>query len=182
MTASTILYPLMFIIIIYFIYSNIRDNIKYKKENMEVLLLLDQDDKRIHFISNMLMAVMITATGILMIGLLNSKVYKTEDILVMGVLPILMAALYVPLSKKTKITNLGIHKRSYLIRWEDIKGINYNKPDAKNKVKVKVLYKNANRDITIELTFLKDDPQLAKFKEIVKIYRNTKKKDKKIDK
>ncbi len=182
MTASTILYPLMFIVIIYFIYSNIRNNIKYKKENMEVLLQLNEDDKKVHFISSMLMTVMVVATGILLFGLLSSKTYKTEDILVMGVLPILMIALYVPLSKKTKISTLGIHKRSYLIRWEDIKGINYNKPDAKDKVKVKVLYYSVNRDITADITFLKNDPQLEKFKEIVKTYRNTKKKDKKIGK
>ena len=36
-----------------------------------------------------------------------------------------------------------------------------------------------NKDTNIHLTFLKDDHQLDKFKEIVKTYRNTKKKDKK---
>ncbi len=182
MTASKILYPLMFIVILYFIYSNIRNNIKYKKENMEILLQLNEDDRKVHFMSSMLMTVMIVATGILLIGLLTSKTYKKEDILVMGVLPVLMIALYVPLSKKTKISTLGIHKRSYLIRWEDIKGINYNKPDAKNKVKVKVLYLSLNRDITADITFVKNDPQLEEFREIVKTYRNTKKKDKKIGK
>ncbi len=182
MKASTILYPLMFIVIIYFIYSNIRDNIKYKKENMEILLQLNEDDRKVRFISSMLMTVMIVATGILIYGLLSVKTYKTEDILVMGVLPVLMVAMYVPLSKKTKISSLGIHKRSYLIRWEDIKGINYNKPDAKDKVKVKVLYYSMNRDITADILFVKNDPQLEAFKEIAKTYRNTKKKDKKIGK
>lgn len=179
MTASQILYPIMFIAVIYFIYSNIRNNLKYKKENMDVLLLLNEDDKKVHFMSSLLMAILIGATGILIFGLINSKTYNMEDILIMGVLPVLMAALYIPLSKKTKITTLGIHKRSYLIRWEDIKGINYHKPDAKNKVKVKILYYRINKDTSAELTFLKDDPQLEQFKELVKTYRNTKKKDKK---
>ena len=107
MKASTILYPLMFIVILYFIYSNIRNNIKYKKENMEILLQLIEDDRKVHFMSSMLMTVMIVATGILLIGLLTSKTYKTEDILIMGVLPVLMIALYVPLSKKTKISTLA---------------------------------------------------------------------------
>ena len=179
MKASQILYPIMFIVIIYFIYSNIKNSIKYKKENMDVLLILNEDDKRVHFMSSMLMAVLIGATGILIFGLINSKAYNTEDILIMGVLPVLMVALYIPLSKKTRITSLGIHKRSYLIRWEDIKGINYQKPDAKNKVKVKIIYYSYNRDNSAVLTFLKDDPQLEKFKELAKTYRNTKKKDKK---
>ena len=179
MKASHILYPIMFIVVIYFVYSNIRNNVKYKKENMEVFLLLNEDDRGVHLMSSLLMAILIGATGILIFGLLNSKTYNTEDVLVMGVLPILMIALYIPLSKKTKVTSLGIHKRSYLIRWEDIKGINYNKPDSKNKVKVKILYKSANRDIPAELTFLKDDPQLAEFKELAKTHRDSKRKDKK---
>ena len=179
MKASQILYPIMFFVVIYFIYSNIRNNIKYKKENMEVLLLLKEDDRRVHFISSLLMAILIGATAILIFGLVNSKTYNSEDILIMGVLPVLMVALYIPLFKKTKITTLGIHKRSYLIRWEDIKGINYQKPDAKNKAKVKILYYNINRDTSAELTFLKDDPQLEQFKELAKTYRNSKRKDKK---
>lgn len=182
MTAAKIFYPLMFIIILYLIYSNIRNSIKYKKENMEVLLLLNEDDKRVHFMSTMLMTVMIVATGILLFGLLSSKTYKIEDILIMGVLPVLMIALYVPLSKKTKVSTLGIHKRSNLIRWEDIKGIDYTKPNAKNKVMVKVLYNSFNRDITADIAFIKNDPQLEQFKNIAKTYRNTKKKDKKIGK
>lgn len=182
MKASHLLYPLMFIVVIYFIYSNIRNNMKYKKENMEVFLLLNEDDRSVHFISSLLMAILVGATAILIFGLVSSKTYNIEDILIMGVLPILMIALYIPLSKKTRITSLGIHKRSYLIRWEDIKGINYNKPDSKNKVKVKILYKSANRDIPAELTFLKDDPQLSRFKELAKTYRDSKRKDKKIGK
>jgi phosphate/sulfate permease len=173
MKASQILYPIMFFVVIYFIYSNIRNNIKYKKENMEVLLLLKEDDRRVHFISSLLMAILIGATAILIFGLVNSKTYNSEDILIMGVLPVLMVALYIPLFKKTKITTLGIHKRSYLIRWED------QKPDAKNKAKVKILYYNINRDTSAELTFLKDDPQLEQFKELAKTYRNSKRKDKK---
>ena len=182
MTASTILYPLMFIVIIYFIYSNIRNNIKYKKENMEVLLLLNEDDKRVHLMSRVLMAVLILVSAVLIRGLIESETYPLEEVLIMVVLPVLMIALYIPLSRKTMISSLGIHKRSNMVRWEDIKGINYNKPDAKDKVKVKILYSLMNKDTNINLTFLKNDPQLEKFKELAKTYRNTKKKDKKIGK
>ena len=182
MTASTILYPLMFIVIIYFIYSNIRNNIKYKKENMEVLLLLNEDDKRVQLMSRVLMAVLILVSAVLIRGLIESETYPLEEVLIMVVLPVLMIALYIPLSRKTMISSLGIHKRSNMVRWEDIKGINYNKPDAKDKVKVKILYSLMNKDTNINLTFLKNDPQLEKFKELAKTYRNTKKKDKRIGK
>lgn len=179
MTGASIIYPIIFIVVIYFIYSNIKNKIKYKKENMEVLLLLNEDDKRIHLMSKILMVALFFITGVLVRGLIETKTYAVEDILVIGVLPILIFTLYIPLSKKTMISTLGIHKRSNLIRWEDIKGINYLKPDAKNKVKVKIIYSIMNKGTNINLTFLKGDSQLDKFREYAKIYRNTKKKDKK---
>ncbi|NLJ58294.1 MAG: hypothetical protein GX339_05570 [Tissierellia bacterium] len=165
----------MFIVIIYFIFTNIRDNIKYKKENMEVLLYLNNDDRLVHLLSSILMAVMIGMTGILILGMLKSESFAIEDVLTMGVLPALMVVLYIPLSKKTRLSTLGIHKRSYLIRWENIKSINYLKPDAKDRVKTKILHINFNRDTTTEITFLKGDPQLEKFKEIAKKYKVNKK-------
>ena len=179
MTTSSIFYPLIFIVLIYFLFRNTKNIMKYKKENMEALILLDEDDKTIHLISRLLMALMVLLTGIMIRGLMETKTYSAEQLLIMGVLPILMIALYIPLSKKTMISTLGIHKRSNLIRWEEIKGINYPKPDAKDKVKVKIIYNIMNKDSNINLTFLKDDPQLEKFREIAKTYRNTKKKDKK---
>ncbi|MDD4088184.1 MAG: hypothetical protein PHP29_00660 [Tissierellia bacterium] len=179
MTAESIFYPLIFIVLIYFLFKNTKNKMKYKKENMEVLLLLDEDDKRVHLMARLLMAVMILLTGIMIRGLMETKTNSPEQILIMGVLPILIITLYIPLSKKTMISTLGIHKRSNLVRWDDIKGINYPKPDAKDKIKVKVIYNIMNKDSNISLTFLKDDPQLEKFKEFAKTYRNTKKKDKK---
>lgn len=179
MTASQIIYPLMFIVVIYFIFSNLRNKAKYKKENMEILLLLNEDDKGVHLMSRVLMAVLILLSAILIRGLIGSETYPIEEVLIMGVLPVLMIALYIPLSRKTMISTLGVHKRANLVRWEDIKGINFNKPDAKDKVKVKILHTLMNKDTDIKITFLKDDPQLGKFRELAKTYRNTNKKGKK---
>ncbi|HCS10155.1 MAG TPA: hypothetical protein DIV40_01740 [Clostridiales bacterium] len=179
MTAESIFYPLIFIVLIYFLFKNTKNKMKFKKENMEVLLLLDEDDKRVHLMARLLMAVMILLTGIMIRGLMETKTNSPEQILIMGVLPILIITLYIPLSKKTMISTLGIHKRSNLVRWDDIKGINYPKPDAKDKIKVKVIYNIMNKDSNISLTFLKDDPQLEKFRELAKTCRSTKKKDKK---
>ena len=179
MKAASIFYPLIFLVLLYFLFNNTRNKMKYMKEGMEVLLLLDEDDKRVHLMARLLMAVMILLTGIMIRGLIESKTYFTEDVMVLAVLPVLVIALYVPLSRKTVISTLGIHKRSNLVRWEDIKGINYLKADAKDKVKVKIVYMLMNKDTSINLTFLKDDKQLEKFREYAKTYRSTKKKGKK---
>ena len=177
--ASSIFYPLIFLVLIYYLFKNTKNRMQYKKENMEALLFLDEDDKRVHLMSRLLMALMILISGIMIRGLIETKTYAAEQVLIMGVLPILIITLYIPLSKKTMISTLGIHKRGNLIRWEDIKGINYPKPDEKGKVKVNIIYSVMNKDSNIHLTFLKNDPQLDKFKEHAKTYRNTKKKDKK---
>lgn len=179
MTAAKIFYPLIFFVLLYFLFNNTRNRMKYVKEGMEVLLLLNEDDKTVHLLSRLLMAVMILITGIMIRGLMETKTYTGEDIMVLAVLPVLVIALYVPLSRKTLISTLGIHKRSNLVRWENIKGINYLKPDVKNKVKVKIIYMMMNKETSINLTFLNDEEQLEKFREYAKTYRNTKKKDKK---
>jgi len=179
MTASSIFYPILTIILLYILFKNIKKSINYKKENMQVLLLLNEDDRRFHLFSRLLMAVMILLTGTMIRGLIETKTYSSEDVMIMAILPVLVITLYIPLSKKTMISTLGIHKRSNLVRWEDIRGINYNKPDEKNKVKVRVNYMLMNKETSMDLTFLKDDPQLEEFKEQAKNYKNMKKKDKK---
>jgi len=167
------------IVVAFFVTTNVKNNLKYKQENMTVLFSLNEDDKTTHLISSLIMVILILFAGISIIGMIQSKIYTNERVLSLVVMPILMMLLYLPMMKKTRISSLGIHKKNYLIRWQDIKGIDYFKPDKKDKVVVKVLYTVAAKETSVELTFLKDDPQLETFKEIAKEYRNGKKKGKK---
>lgn len=181
--ASQILYPILFILVIYFIFVNFRNNMSYRKQNMRVLLQLKDDDKKRQKISNILIIFILTMTAFMVVGMLNAnEQFDLESISTMVVLPLLMIALYVPLTKKTSVSTLGIHKRGTLIKWENIKGINYLKPNDKGMVIVKVLYSVMSKDLTAEITISKDDETLELFKETVKEYRNSKKKDKKSDK
>ncbi|MDF2617230.1 MAG: hypothetical protein K0Q47_1886 [Sedimentibacter sp.] len=179
MDFASITYLLMILLITFFITTNVRNNMKYKKENMQILMNLNADDKSTHLISSIVMIVLIIFSGFAIIGMINTKTYTEESVLGMVILPLLMIFLYVPMLKKTKVSNLGIHKKNYLIRWEDIKGLNYLKPDAKDKVKAKILYTVGTRDTSVEVTFMKDDQQLEEFKELVKEYKSSKKKSNK---
>lgn len=179
MEATQLIYPIIFIFAIYFVYSNVKNNIKYKKENMKPLFYLNQDDKTRHMISTIVIIFVISLTSILLVGIINNKSFTLESFFTMVLLPLLMVMLYVPLTKKTMVSNIGIHRRGALIRWDDIKGVNYLKPNEKNQIKVKILYVFAGRDTAIELTFNKDDSQIEALKETVKEYRNSKKKEKK---
>lgn len=179
MSASQIIYPLIFIFAIYFVYSNFKNNLKYKKENMKPLYYLNEDDKTRHLISTVVIIFVVIITGILLVGIIQTNGFNLSTFFTTVLLPLLMILLYIPLTKKTMISNLGIHKRGALIRWDDIKGVNYLKPNEKNQVKAKIIYAFAGRDTSIELTFNKDDSQFEPFKETVKEYRNAKKKEKK---
>lgn len=181
MDSSQILYPIIIILAIYFIYSNLKKNLSYKKDNIKTLYTLNQDDKARHTISLVLVLVVMAFTLILIIGLLSAGTFNLELFLSMVLLPILMIVLYIPLIKKTAVTNLGILKRGALIRWEEIKGVNYYKPDDKNQ-KIRIFYKIAGREVSTDIVFGKNDSQYDIFKETVREYRNTKKKDKKSDK
>ncbi|HAQ41536.1 MAG TPA: hypothetical protein DCM73_12390 [Clostridiales bacterium] len=179
MSAAQIVYPLIFIFAVYFIYSNFKKSLNYKKENMKVLLYLEDDDKTRHLISNLVIMFIIFIAVFLVIGTIRINNFTAESFFTMILLPVLMVLLYIPLTKKTMVSSLGIHKRGTLIRWEEIKGVNYLKPNDKNKVKVRIIYVFAGRDTAMELTFEKDNSQLESFKETVKEYRSSKKKGKK---
>ena len=183
MSGSTIIYSVMFVVVIYFIYSNAKSSIQYKKENMEILLQLNNDDKKMRFISSLVIVIMTGFTGILFFGMISTKTYTAENIMVMILLPLSMVVLYMPLSRKTRISTLGIHKRSFLIRWEDVKTIQYLKPDEKNNIKTKITYTALSKDVSADILFLKNDPQLEEFKELAKTYNKKKdKREKKSDK
>lgn len=178
--ASQILYPILFILVIYFIFINFKNSMNYRKQNMKVLFQLKDDDKKRQTLSNILIIFILSMTAFMVVGMLNSnEKFDLESISTMIVLPILMTGLYIPLTKKTFVSTLGIHKRGGLIKWSDIKGVNYLKPNEKGMVNVKVLYTVTSRDITANVSINKDDAILDTFKETVKEYRNSKKKDKK---
>lgn len=179
MTATQIIYPLIFVFAIYFIYTNIKNNLKYKRENLMPLFYFNQDDKTRHLISTLVIIFVIVLTGFLLIGTISTNTFTLETFFTMVLLPMLMVFLYLPLTKKTMVSNLGIHKRGTLIRWDEIKSINYLKPNEKNQIMAKIIYNFAGRETSINLTFNKEDSQLEAFKETVKEYRSIKKKDKK---
>lgn len=177
-TITSLLYPVMIIVCLVIIYSNEKKRRQYKKENIEILFLLNEDDKTMRLTSRLLLVFMIlSSVAVLLDSIKRTGLYSIETITMIA-LPIMFVVLYVPLSRKTKITTLGIFKRLNLVRWEDIKGVDYIKPDIKGRQKVKILYKTSYRDMTLEIVFKKDDEQLNEFKKTVKEYRN-KKKDKK---
>ncbi|WP_326910605.1 hypothetical protein [Sedimentibacter sp. MB31-C6] len=179
MNVSTILYPIILVLCGFLIYTNFKNNRQYEKENIEILYFLNEDDKTMRLASRLLLAFMIFSSGVILFQMFKTKSFNGTDSMFMVVLPIMLIVLYVPLTKKTRVTTLGIYKRTTLIRWENIKSVNYLKPDAKGRVKVKVLHLNMNREINVDLLFKKDDDELAKFKYTVKEYRSNKKKSKK---
>lgn len=172
---TSLFYPVMIIVCLFMIYSNEKKRRQYKKDNMEILYCLNEDDKTMRIASTFLLTFMILSSGFVFFdSFKRTGLYSTET-LTMIILPFALIALYVPLSKKTKVTTLGILKRQNLIRWDAIKGIDYLKPDIKGKQKVKILYKTAVKDTTLEIIFNKDDEQFDMFKKTVKEYRNRKK-------
>lgn len=178
--AAQIIYPILFILVIYFIFVNFRNNMNYKKQGMRVLFRLKDDDKGRQQLSSALIILVLTMSVFFVVGMINAKEeFNAETIFTIVVLPVLMITLYVPLTKKTFVSTLGIHKRGGLIKWESIKNINYLKPNEKGMVDIKILYTLISKDASAVVKINKDDELLETFKETVKEYRNTKKKEKK---
>ncbi len=159
MDFTTIMYTLMITIVGFFVFVSFKNDLKYKKENMKILLSLNEDDKTSHLLSSLVVVVLILFAGFGIIGMINTKSYTNENVVILIIMSIFLLVLYLPMMRKTRISNLGIHKKNYLIRWDEIKGLNYLKPNSKNKVKVKILYTVSLKQTFAELTFNKDDIQ-----------------------
>lgn len=178
MDFTTMMYSSMILIVGFFVATSVKNNLKYKKENMKIIFSLNEDDKTSHLLSSLVVVILILFAGFSIMGMIDTKSYTNQGFIGMIIIPILMIILYLPMMKKTRVSNLGIHKKNYLIRWSEIKGIDYLKPDKRGKVVAKIIYTVGLRDSTAEITFNKDDEQIDTFKDVAKEYRN-KKKDKK---
>lgn len=179
MDITSLFYPVAIVISLFLIYSNYSKIQKMKKGNMEVLYVLNQDGKTIRTISRFFLIFIVLSSVVSIYDSITKTGLTSAETLSVIFLPIMFIILYIPLSQKTKITTLGIVRTVTLIRWEDIKGIDYMKADSKGRLKVKILYRNINRDMVIELLFHETDKELELFKQSAKDYRNKKNKNKK---
>lgn len=173
---TSLFYPVAMVICVFMVYSNYSKMQKYKKANMEVLYVLEQDGKTIRTISSTFLIFIILTSVITIYDTVSKTGLSSAETVSVVFLPIMFIVLYIPLSQKTKITTLGILRLLILIRWEDIRGIDYLKADSKGKQKVKIAYRISNRDAVIELLFHEKDAELELFKQSAKEYRNKKNK------
>jgi len=172
---------MIIVVCLFLIYSGEKKRRQYKKENLQVLYYLNQDEKIMRIVSSLMLVIMVTSSSVLLFDIARTIGLFSMDALYVFLLPFLFVCLYFPLSRKTKITTLGIIKRTNLIRWEEIKSIDYLKPDSKGKQKAKVLHKGPYKDTISDITFNKDYEQFELFKNTAKDYRN-KKHDNKLNK
>lgn len=177
--ASKFIYPIIFILAVYFMYTNLKNNLTYKKLGMVSLFYLKDDDRGRQRFAFIVIAFVLALAATLITGTIRYKQeFNVEHVFTMIVLPLVMLILYIPLTKKTYVSNLGIHKRGSLIKWENIKSINYLKPDDKGIVLIKIIHTMMSKDVSTNLSINKEDTILETFKITAKEYRS-KKKDKK---
>lgn len=176
MDGNTIFYGVLSLLCFYLLFTSLKNYSQYKKEDIKTLYYLNDDDKFLRIFSIIVLIFMIVSVGFLIVDMMSSDNYNTTNLILLIVLPVLLIILYIPMTQRTKVTTLGIMKRSNLIRWENIRGINYSKPDDKGKVKARIQHPvgNTKRSTTTVLTFF-DDKQLIEFKNSAKEYRSKKK-------
>lgn len=141
MGVTSFIYPMLIIICFFVIVSNVKNNKKYKAENMKELFSLNEDDKTMRVVSGLMLVFLVVSSVFTLIETAKVKSLFSADVLYVVLLPALFIILYLPMSKKTKVTTLGIIKRTNLIRWEDIKGIDYPKHVVRGRQFVRILYK-----------------------------------------
>lgn len=147
--------------------SIIRKHMEYKKLNPTDIISLTEDNKSIRNICGIFLFFMIISSGIAFKEAYNQGLVIKDELLELVLTLFFFAVLYVPLSTKTKVSNVGIYRNSNLIYWKNVIAIDYLKPDLKGRLRVRILYKNNyNKQMTIELAFKKKMDEYNAFKEL----------------
>lgn len=177
MQLTSIFYPVVIFFCLFLIFRNVNSNKNYnvKNDNIEVLYVLNEYSKGV-FVIFLLIILMLIPRVLYIIDTMKNNIFNAKDAISVVILPILIIALYLSVCKKTKITTIGIIKKNYLVRWEDIKKISYLEPDIKGKQKVRIFYKYNRKNLYIELVFNKFDNEIEKIKKTANEYLNSNKK------
>lgn len=175
-------YDVILIISVVLVISNIKSMVVLKKQKLTTLYTVKDDNKGIRTLGLIFFAIMTVSIILIIIDAVNRKGLTSNEITQIVAVGLLFIGVYIPLIRKTKLTDKGIIKNGSLIKWADIKFIEYpkqNKDKDKGKVKVKVNYNTKyNKPISVEIVFKEDNEDLTKFKEITKQYRKKGKKSK----
>lgn len=172
-------YLIVMVIAIFLLVSSLKKKKEYNSKNPETIVVLTQDNKTMRNLCGVFLFFMIFSTVIFAVDLYRKGNLFSVEMLQFIVTPVLFIALYIPLSGKTIVSNIGIYRSSNIIYWDDIKRIEYLVPDSKGKTKARLVYKSVyNKDMTIELSFVDKSEEYEAFKLAAKEYRNTKSKTK----
>ncbi len=174
-------YDVILIISIILVITNIKSMAQLKKEKFTTLYTINDDNKGIRTLGLVFFGIMAASIVLIIISAISSQGLTSNELTQVASVILLFVGVYLPLIRKTKITDKGIVKNGSLIKWEDIKFIEYpkNKVDAKGKVKAKINYNTKyNKPINVEIAFKQDGEDILKFKEITKQCRKKGKKSK----
>ena len=164
-------YLLLVALAIVYTVSMVKKYIGYKKLNPTDIISLTEDNQSIRTVCGVLMTILIVTSGISFKEVYDQGIVFNDEFWEYVLIFFFFLVLYIPLTTRTKVSNVGIYRNSNLIYWKDVVEVEYLKPDSKGRLKVKVLYKNnINKELTIELIFKKKMDEYEAFKESVKKY------------
>lgn len=160
------------------IYSNIRKQLRYKEEGIETIVALDHDNRLYRTLVPFVIVFIVLAAGAIVYNTLVVEKAGIMDIWYLLTLPIIVIILYFPMTRKTKITTLGIFKKNNLIPWETIKKIEYkySKPNKKGTIQAQIFYTESDKELNISVKFSENDKQFPIFKDKAAEYHRINKK------
>lgn len=165
---------------ILYLASVIKHYIKYKKLEPKNVVVLTEDNKGIRNICGVFLYFMIITGGLTFGTMFREGIFFTVESIKIILTFVFFIVLYIPLSSKTKVSNIGIFRNFNLITWDKIIKVEYMTIDANKNQKVRITYNNNyNRPMVIEIAFKKKLNELEALKNMVAEYRFPKKQSKK---
>ncbi|QSX04765.1 hypothetical protein JYG23_08595 [Sedimentibacter sp. zth1] len=126
----------------YYLISVAIKNHKYKKLNPIDVVSLTNDNSSMRNICGVLLFLMLTLSGLALGSLFRENRFFSLESLKIALTLFFFIVLYIPLSAKTKVSNIGIYRNSTVISWSDIDKIELPTDNRIEKFKIKVTYKS----------------------------------------
>lgn len=175
----TLYYQILIIISVVLIYKNFKNARSFKKQNIKNLFIVNRDNKGVRIFGCIIFAAVIFSAGITLKDAIQNIGMTEQVITELIAVVLLFIGVYIPILKKTRLTDKGIIKNGSLIKWQDLKFVEYSGP-IKNKMVAKVNYNSKyNKPLVLNISLNNDEEEITNFKQIVKDSRkNSKKRDK----
>ncbi len=172
-----VVYQLLLVFGVVVLFSNLKNKITNYREKGQVLYVLKMDNRMMNMLSGVVIAMIILMGYALYANISSGGEVQEIEIIQFAATVVLFGAVSINSLSKTVITETGIIKNNILIRWENIRKIEWTGFNKSTCTAV-IDFTHKNKVTTVRLKVKEDREEKDKVTSLIKQYRKSSKKKK----